>query len=95
MIITNKTIPSPPIQCVKLRQNRIDYGRDSTSGKIDAPVVVNPDTVSKNASTNEEIDPLSRKGNVPIQERTSHERDTDKKPSLVSTFSALDFLEIR
>ncbi len=59
---------------MKLRQNRIEYGRDSTSGKIDAPVVVNPDVDSKNASTNEVIDPLSRKGNVPIQERTSHDK---------------------
>jgi hypothetical protein len=58
--MTNNIIPSPPIQWVKLRQNKIEYGRDSTSGKIDAPVVVKPEHDSKNASIKEAIDPLRR-----------------------------------
>jgi hypothetical protein len=93
--ITKTTMPSPPIQCVKLRQNRIEYGKDSTSGRIEDPVVVKPDDDSKNASTNEGIDPLRIYGNVPIKVRTSHDRDTDRKPSLMCTFSEEDFLEIK
>jgi len=94
IIITNTTIPSPPIQCVKLRQNKTEYGRDSTSENIEAPVVVNPDAVSKNASTNESIDPLSRNGNVPMHDRTSHESETARNPSLLRTFSAAAFFDI-
>jgi hypothetical protein len=80
---------------VKLRQNRIEYDIDSTSGMIDAPVVVNPDDDSKKASTNEGIDPLIRYGNVPIHERTSHDKETDKKPSLLCIFSEEAFFETK
>jgi hypothetical protein len=45
-------IPMPPTQCVKLRQNNIHRGKDSTSGRMLDPVVVNPDTVSKKQSMN-------------------------------------------
>jgi hypothetical protein len=61
---------------------------------IDEPVVVNPDDDSKNASIKEGIDPLRRYGKVPIHIRTSHDRDTARKPSLFCTFSDADFLEI-
>jgi hypothetical protein len=50
IIITKTSTPIPPIQCVKLLQNAIPFGRISISVKIVDPVVVNPDTVSKNAS---------------------------------------------
>ena len=43
--------PMPPIQWVKLRQKSTPRGSVSTCGRMDAPVVVNPLTVSKNAST--------------------------------------------
>lgn len=95
MIITKTIIPSPPIQCVKLLQKRIENGRDSTSENIDAPVVVNPDDDSKNASTNEEMVPLKRYGNAPMPDKTSQERETARKPSLVVTFSDAAFFEIR
>ena len=57
--------PMPPIQCVKLRQNKLQCERASTSLRIEAPVVVKPDTVSKSASVNEGISPESQKGKAP------------------------------
>ena len=50
-ITTNTRMPMPPIQWVKLRQKIIPRLRASTSGRMVAPVVVKPLTVSKNAST--------------------------------------------
>ena len=52
MAMTNTSTPMPPTQWVKLRQNRIPCCRDSTSGRLVAPVVVKPETVSKIQSTN-------------------------------------------
>jgi hypothetical protein len=43
-------IPIPPSQCVKLLQNNIPCDKDSISFRIEDPVVVKPDMVSKNAS---------------------------------------------
>ena len=40
----------PPIHWVRLRQNKIPRGRDSTSLKMVADVVVKPETDSKKAS---------------------------------------------
>ena len=48
--MTNTSTPIPPIQWVKLRQNKIQRGRLSTSERILAPVVEKPDAVSNNAS---------------------------------------------
>ncbi len=45
--IANTRIPMPPIQWVKERQNRIPFGSTSTSVRIDAPVVENPEQDSK------------------------------------------------
>ena len=45
-----KDTPNPPIHCVILRQNKSPCGNDSILSKILAPVVVNPDMVSKKAS---------------------------------------------
>ena len=47
----NTSIPMPPIQWVNDLQKIIPCGRDSISLKIVAPVVVNPDTISKKEST--------------------------------------------
>ena len=49
--ITKTSTPMPPTQWVKLRQNKIPRLRDSTSGRMVAPVVVKPETVSNSAST--------------------------------------------
>lgn len=43
------TIPKPPTHWVKLRQNRIPCDWASILSIMVAPVVVNPDMVSKNA----------------------------------------------
>ena len=48
--MTNANTPIPPIKCVKPRQKSIALSKCSTSLNIVAPVVVNPDTVSNNAS---------------------------------------------
>ena len=45
------TIPTPPTQAVAVRQNRRPWGSDSMSVRMDAPVVVKPDTLSKRALT--------------------------------------------
>ena len=48
--MTSSTMPIPPIQCVKHRQNWMGSGSTSTSARMVAPVVVNPEAASKNAS---------------------------------------------
>ena len=47
MAMVKKTIPSPPIHWVSERQKRIPWGSSSTLSRMVAPVVVNPDMVSK------------------------------------------------
>ena len=48
--MTNTSTPMPPIQWVKLRQNKTLWLRGSTAVRMVAPVVVKPETVSKKAS---------------------------------------------
>jgi hypothetical protein len=50
-------IPIPPIQCVRLLQKRIPAGSASISSRIDAPVVVYPEIVSKNAFVSDGMAP--------------------------------------
>jgi hypothetical protein len=76
-IATVKTIiPIPPIQWVILLQNNIPFGTISISVNIEAPVVENPDIVSKKASVNDGIELLIIKGSVPKNDITIHEKDT-------------------
>ena len=49
-INTNTRSPMPPIQCEKLFQNSEEWESAVTSSTMLAPVVVNPDTISKKAS---------------------------------------------
>ena len=93
IIITSTIMPSPPIQWLKLRQNNTERGRDSTSFSIEAPVVVKPEVDSKNASINDGIDPLIRKGSDPRVVRIIQEMETARKASLLLIFSPADFLE--
>ena len=51
------TIPIPPSQCIWHRQRFIERGKISTSEKIVAPVVENPETLSKKASVNDFANP--------------------------------------
>lgn len=43
------TMPTPPTHAVETRQNWSPRGSDSMSFNMDAPVVVNPDMLSKSA----------------------------------------------
>ena len=63
-------IPIPPNHCVILRQrkNAVRKGLNIT-GITEAPVVVNPEMVSKKASVNEAADPVTRYGRVPKIEK--------------------------
>ena len=45
------TMPTPPTQAVEMRQNWRPRGSASMSLRMDAPVVVNPETLSKRALT--------------------------------------------
>jgi hypothetical protein len=49
-ISTNTRIPIPPIQWEKLRQKRVEWDKRESSSTMLAPVVVNPDIISKQAS---------------------------------------------
>jgi hypothetical protein len=66
----------PPIQCVRLLQYNMLFGAASISCSIVAPVVVNPDMVSKKALVNEDIVPLNKNGIVPNKEMTIQARAT-------------------
>ena len=63
--IMKTSTPIPPIQWEKLRHIRTERGRISTSPRIVAPVVVNPDTISKSASTGLGKQPLKYRGMAP------------------------------
>ena len=67
----------PPIQWVRLRQNRTPCGSPSISVRIDAPVVVSPETVSKNAFVNDGIAPERRK--VPFGPGDAMEEKPDER----------------
>ena len=45
------TMPIPPTQAVEMRHSYKPRGSDSMSFKMEAPVVVKPDTLSNNALT--------------------------------------------
>ena len=76
----------------KLRQNSIPLLIASTSSIIEAPVVVNPLTVSKKASVKDGISRLITKGNAPIADISIHVKATVAKPSLANM--SLSFLPI-
>jgi hypothetical protein len=82
--MTSRITPPPPIQCVRLRQKRTECGSISTFAITVAPVVLNPDIVSKRALTNPVIDPLKRYGNVPRRDSITQARVTFRYPSLYS-----------
>ena len=47
MAMVKNRIPKPPIHCISERQNRMPWGRHSTSSRMVAPVVVKPEMLSK------------------------------------------------
>ena len=92
---TNTSTPMPPTQWVKLRQKRMPWVSASTSVRMLAPVVVKPDTVSKNASTNRGICPLMVKGRAPNRESRIQLAPTIQKPSLAYMASFLGLRSVR
>lgn len=57
--------------------------------RIVAPVVVKPDTVSKNASVIDGIAPDRIKGNDPIKEKLIQLKATERKPSFGESSSGV------
>lgn len=53
-------------------------GSDSTSEKIEAPVVEKPEELSKKASANDDVHPQSKKGKEPIKLDKSHADATNR-----------------
>ncbi|CDC70217.1 putative uncharacterized protein [Candidatus Colimorpha enterica] len=80
--MTKTSTPIPPIQCVKLRQKSAPWLSASTSSSTEAPVVVNPLTVSKKASTNDGISRLMTNGSAPAADMSIHASATVTNPSL-------------
>ena len=60
-----KMMPMPPIQCIRLRQKRMEWGRPSMWSRAVAPVVVKPDIDSKKATATRSVTPPVRKGIMP------------------------------
>ena len=79
--IINTSTPIPPIQWVKDRQKRLALESPSILFRMEAPVVVRPDMVSKNASTYDGISPESTNGSAPKADMTSHTSVTVTNPS--------------
>jgi hypothetical protein len=94
IIIRMTIIPIPPIQWVRLLQKRIEYGRISTSFSTEAPVVEKPEVDSKKASINGGIAPLKIYGREPSTEKKTHDRVTDRKPSLLLNLEGSAFLDM-
>ena len=78
----NTRTPIPPTQWEKLRQSSIHLDKASTSGRILAPVVVNPEIISNMASTKDGISPEITNGRHPIILITIQPRATVIYPSL-------------
>lgn len=67
ILMAKTRIPMPPNHWQKERQNKIPFGRISTSVTMEAPVVVNPDTASKKALINPSMVPVVRYGRQPMR----------------------------
>ena len=74
-------IPMPPIHWVRHRHMFMPWESDSTDSNTVAPVVVNPDMVSKNASLNVSGVEHMRNGSIPKQENRIHTRAVSRNPS--------------
>jgi len=69
-------------------------GRISISLRIDAPVVVNPEVVSKKALIKELIESVNKNGRVPKSDIINHPNETMAKPSF-ARISPLIFVSIK
>ena len=89
---TSTSTPIPPTKCVKLLQKRFERLITLKSVIMLDPVVVNPLTVSKKASTKEGISPVITNGNAPNADINIHDNATITKPSLPCIDIFLGFL---
>jgi hypothetical protein len=78
MATASTTMPMPPSQWVVERHRRMDLGRASTSVKMEAPVVVKPDMLSKKASAGFFVTPEMRKGRAPAKDAQTQARLTKR-----------------
>ena len=95
----NTSIPMPPAQFVKLRQNSILWLSSSicrSTPRIEAPVVVKPETDSKSASVKRGICPLMKNGRQPITLSSTHVSAQEMYPSrtYICAFFGLSFDDI-
>ena len=81
--MANMSIPMPPIQCVKERQNSIPFGSASISDSMEQPVVEKPEHDSKKASAKPGMLPVIIKGTAPRAVEISQHNVTMRKPSLI------------
>ena len=79
-------IPIPPSQCIWHLHKFIERGRDSTSLKIVAPVVVKPATASKNASIKLGALFVISSGTAPHKLMHAHAIATNEKTLRVENF---------
>ena len=70
--MVKRIIPIPPMSWIKLRQKRMPWGMASTFTRMEAPVVVNPDTDSKKASVMLSGLGMRQKGNMPKTVKKNH-----------------------
>ena len=77
----NSSTPMPPTQQEKDRHSSSPRGRPSTPLRIEAPVVVRPETVSNRQSTYPPNRPENQKGSAPHRLRTIQISPTTAKPS--------------
>ena len=83
MASAKTSTPIPPIKWAKLRQKRSECVKTLTSGKMVAPVVVNPELISKKASMMLGICPDKTKGSAPKKDQSTQQSATINIPSLV------------
>ena len=82
MSIENRvTMPMPPTQAVEMRQSSNPRGRPSILFRIEAPVVVKPDTLSNKAFSRENSRPYKRKGSIPHKHAHNQATTTMQFPS--------------
>ncbi len=77
----NRMIPMPPSHWVRQRHRLMPCDRMSTEGYTVAPVVENPDMVSKNASVTLNGVEHIMNGSMPNSENTTHTSAVSRKPS--------------
>ena len=84
---TRVTMPMPPIHAEAMRQNCNPLGKLSMSLRMDAPVVVKPETLSKKALMTVNSPPNIKKGMAPKTQAAIQQPVTMQQPSSMLMFS--------